>query len=263
MKKQLFLSFLIACLGFWLTSAGFATTTATERPTYFALKVYHLKTSRQEALIDSFLQRQYLPALHAAGIPTIGVFKPIGNDTAADRRVYVFTPFTSLKQWEKVDKEATAKLLAAGGAYVNAVYNNPAYARQETILIRAFDEMAGLTAPKLDAPKNERVYELRSYEGASEKIFRNKVQMFNAGGEIKLFDRLGFNGIFYGEVAFGAKIPNLMYMTSFANMPAREAHWKAFSSDPEWKRLSALPEYQHNVSHIDITFLRPTDYSGL
>ncbi len=263
MKKKLFLPLLIACLGFWLTSASFAFATAAERPTYFALRVYHLKTGRQEALIDSFLQRQYLPALHAAGVPTIGVFKPIGNDTAADRRVYVFIPFTSLKQWEKVDKETTAKLLAAGGAYVNAAYNNPAYARQETIFIRAFDEMAGLAAPKLDAPKNEQVYELRSYEGASEKLFRNKVQMFNAGKEIKLFDRLGFNGIFYGEVVFGAKMPNLMYLTSFTNMAAREAHWKAFGSDPEWKRLSALPEYQHNVSHIDITFLRPTDYSGL
>jgi hypothetical protein len=107
------------------------------------------------------------------------------------------------------------------------------------------------------------VYELRSYESASEKIFRNKVQMFNAGGEIKLFDRLGFNAIFYSEVLFGPKMPNLMYMTSFANMPAREAHWKAFGADPEWKKLAALPEYQNNVSHIDITFLRPTDYSGL
>ena len=101
------------------------------------------------------------------------MFKPIGNDTAADRRVYVFTPFASLKNWEKVDKETTAKLLALGGSYVNAVYNNPVDARQETILIRTFNEITGLTVPRLDAPKNERVYELRSYEGASEKLFRN------------------------------------------------------------------------------------------
>jgi hypothetical protein len=263
MKKRLLLSFIVACLGFWLTNASVAATPSAPRPTYFALKVYHLKTSRQEARIDSFLQRQYLPALHAAGIPTIGVFKPIGNDTAADRRVYVFTPFTSLQQWEKIDKETTAKLLAAGGSYENTTYTNPNYTRQETILLKAFEGMTALLAPKLDAPKNERVYELRSYESASEKIFRNKVQMFNAGGEIKLFDRLGFNAIFYSEVVFGPKMPNLMYMTSFANMPAREAHWKAFGADPEWKKLSALPEYQNNVSHIDITFLRPTDYSGL
>jgi len=262
-KKRFFAPVLAAGLGFWLASASSAATPAAERPTYFALKVYHLKTNRQEALIDSFLQRQYLPTLHAAGIPTIGVFKPIGNDTAADRRVYVFTPFTSLKQWEKIDQETSAKMQAAGGAYENTAYNNPAYTRQETILLKAFDEMKNLVAPKLATPKNERVYELRSYEGASEKIFRNKVQMFNAGGETKLFDRLGFNPIFYSEVLFGAKMPNLLYMTSFANMADREAHWKAFGADPEWKKLSSQPEYQNNVAHIDITFLRPANYSDL
>jgi hypothetical protein len=263
MKKRFFASALAAGLGIWLASASRAATPAAERPTYFALKVYHLKTNRQEAVIDSFLQRQYLPTMHAAGISTIGVFKPIGNDTAADRRVYVFTPFTSLKQWEKIDQETSTKLLAAGGSYENAAYNNPAYTRQETILLKAFDEMKALVVPKLSTPKNERVYELRSYEGASEKIFRNKVQMFNAGGETKLFDRLGFNPIFYSEVLFGAKMPNLMYMTSFDNMASREAHWKAFGADPEWKKLSSKPEYQNNVAHIDITFLRPAAYSDL
>lgn len=262
MKKRFLLS-LFCSLCWGLSSGRAAASSAPKRPAYFALKVYHLKTRQQEALIDSFLQRQYLPALHAAGIPTIGVFKPIGNDTAADKRIYVFVPFTSLAQHEKVEQAATTKLLASGGAYANAAYTSPAYSRQENILIKAFDEMAGLAAPKLDAPKSERVYELRSYEGASEQLFRNKVQMFNAGGEIKLFDRLGFNGVFYGEVVFGAKMPNLLYMTAFANMPAREAHWKTFGADPEWKALSARPEYQHNVSHIDITFLRPTPYSDL
>ena len=263
MKKRLFAPVLAAGLGLWLAGASSAAPAAAERPAYLALKVYHLKTNRQEALIDSFLQRQYMPALHAAGIATIGVFKPIGNDTTADRRVYVLTPFSSLNQWEKVDKETTAKLLAAGGAYENTAYTNPAYTRQETILLKAFDEMKSLATPKLAAPKSERVYELRSYEGASEKIFRNKMQMFNAGGEIKLFDRLGFNGIFYGEVLFGPKMPNLMYLTSFANKADREAHWKAFGADPEWKKLSGQPEYQNNVSHIDITFLRPASYSDL
>lgn len=262
MKKRFLLSLLCSlCLG--LSGGRAAASGAPKRPAYFALRVYHLKTRQQEALIDSFLQRQYLPTLHAAGIPTIGVFKPIGNDTAADKRIYVFVPFISLAQHQKVEQATTTKLLASGGAYVNAAYTSPAYGRQENILIKAFDEMAGLAAPKLDAPKSERVYELRSYEGASEQLFRNKVQMFNAGGEIKLFDRLGFNAIFYGEVVFGAKMPNLLYLTAFANMPAREAHWKAFGADPEWQALSARPEYQHNVSHSDITFLRPTPYSDL
>lgn len=119
-------------------------------------------------------------------------------------------------------------------------------------------EKSGLTGSK-----GNRVYELRSYESATEKIFKNKVRMFNQGGEIALFQRLGFNAIFYGEVIFGSKMPNLMYMTSFENKAARDEHWKTFGNDPEWKKLSSLPEYQNNVSKIEIVYLTPADYSDL
>ena len=85
--------------------------------------------------------------------------------------------------------------------------------------------------------------------------------MFNAGGEIKLFERLGFNAVFYGEVISGAKMPNLMYMTTFADQQSRDAHWKSFVDSPEWKGLIAMEKYKNNISHIDITFLYPTDYS--
>jgi hypothetical protein len=87
--------------------------------------------------------------------------------------------------------------------------------------------------------------------------------MFNKGGEVTLFKRLGFNAIFYGEVIAGASMPNLMYMTSFENRKSRDEHWKAFVDDPEWKKLSARKEYQNNVSKIDITFLVPAAYSDL
>ena len=123
--------------------------------------------------------------------------------------------------------------------------------------------MPKITPSKLTGTKSERVYELRSYESASERLYRNKVRMFNQGGEIDIFSRLAFNPVFYGEVIFGSKMPNLMYMTSFDNMKSRDEHWKAFGEDPAWKKLAAMPEYQKNVSHSDIYFLRPADYSEL
>lgn len=85
--------------------------------------------------------------------------------------------------------------------------------------------------------------------------------MFNEGDEIGLFKKLNFNASFYAEVIAGAKMPNLMYMTSFENMEDRNVHWKNFVDDPHWKRLVAMPEYQNNISHMDIIFLRPADYS--
>ena len=76
-----------------------------------------------------------------------------------------------------------------------------------------------------------------------------------------LFKNLNFNAIFYAEVMAGSHMPNLMYMTSFENKADSDAHWKSFVDSPVWKKLSAMPEYQHNVSHIDIMFLQPLEFS--
>src|SRR4051794_19268009 len=97
--------------------------------------------------------------------------------------------------------------------------------------------------PALFSLSSERVYELRSYESATENISKNKIRMFNEGGEVTLFRRLDFHAVFYAEVLACSHMPNLMYMTSFENIAQRDAHWKTFSADPEWKRLSSLPEY--------------------
>ncbi len=94
-----------------------------------------------------------------------------------------------------------------------------------------------------------------------QKIFRNKVDMFNAGGEVVLFDELGFNAVFYAEVLSGNKMPNLMYMTTFKNQEIRDDLWKSFGDAPKWKEISSMPKYQNNVSHIDRIFLYPTEYS--
>ncbi|MEJ8844572.1 NIPSNAP family protein [Lacibacter sp. H375] len=230
---------------------------------FYQLTVYHYTTTVQEQSLDTYLQQALLPALHRLKIKSVGVFKAIANDTAAVKKLYVLIPLKSLNAVTDMavklssDKEYQSK----ADAYLNAVYNAAPYSRMETILLHAFSLAPVMQLPQLKSPKNERVYELRSYESATEKIFKNKVHMFNEGDEVGLFKRLNFNAIFYAEVVAGSKMPNLMYMTSFENMADRDAHWKSFGSDPAWKKLSAMPEYKNNVSHIDIMFLRPTEYS--
>ncbi|HEY6977432.1 MAG TPA: NIPSNAP family protein [Chitinophagaceae bacterium] len=230
---------------------------------YYQITVYHFKSAAQEKIIDSYLQNALLPALHKTNISKIGVFKALSNDTAADKLLYVFVPVKSLDEISKINDKlnADAAYQTAGSEYMNAAYNASPYTRMETILLYAFPLAPAMNSPRLHAANKDRVYELRSYESATEKLHVNKVQMFNQGGEIDLFKRLSFNAIFYAQVIAGSRMPNLMYMTSFENMQEREAHWKAFDADPTWKKLSAMPEYQNNVSHIDIVFLHPADYS--
>jgi hypothetical protein len=230
---------------------------------FYQLTVYHFNNTTQETILDDYLQNALLPALHKLNIKNIGVFKNHSNDTIADKTFYVLVPIRSLEDVTNIPDRLVADkdYNAAGSGYIDAVYTTPPYTRMETILLKAFALAPKLQVPAFKGPRKERIYELRSYESATEKIYRNKVKMFNDGDEIGLFKRLNFNACFYGEVLAGGKMPNLMYMTCHENKVAREANWKAFVNDPYWKKLSAMPEYQHNVSHIDISFLYPTEYS--
>jgi hypothetical protein len=229
---------------------------------YYELKVYHFKTFEQENRIEHYLKDAYLPALHRAGIANVGVFKPVKQDTA-DRRIYVYTPFTSLDKLTGIDKklQGDTKYFTDGEDYMNADYKDAPYTRIEIMILHAFPGMPAPAVPLLTGSKADRIYELRSYESATEKYNFNKVRMFNDGDEIGLFKRLGFNAVFYSEVVSGAHMPNLMYMTTFNNKEDRDKHWDAFGKDAYWKTLSAKAEFQNNVSHVDITFLYPAEYS--
>lgn len=232
---------------------------------FYEIRIYELSNADQEKRMDAYLKNAFLPALHRTGISKIGVFKPIGNDTAAVRKIFLLIPYKSLNDLDaiesKLDKDKS--YTEAGSEYINAAHDKPAYARFSKIILKSFIGHSVLTEPKLTGARNERVYELRSYEGATEKLYRKKVDMFNKGNEIAIFDDLKFNAVFYGEVLAGTAMPNLMYMTSFDNKQSRDEHWKAFGTHPDWKKLSADKQYDNTVSHMDITFLYPTEYSDL
>jgi hypothetical protein len=255
----------IACLIFAIIVCPFtkATTYKTPKGEFYQLTVYHFKTNAQIATTESYLQNAYLPTLHTMGIKKIGIFTSIDNDTAADKKLYVLVPIKKLNQLATIASQLAngdfVKQDASG--YSTASFDKPPFERIETIVLKAFEQMPFMQTPLLTTSPSERVYELRSYEAATETLFKQKVKMFNAGGEVGLFKRLGFNAVFYAEVLAGSKMPNLMYLTTFNNKADRDAHWKTFVSDAEWKTLSTLPEYQNTVSKNDTRFLRPTSYS--
>lgn len=230
---------------------------------YYQLTVYHYSSASQESTIDKYLEKSFLPALHSSGIKQVGVFKPIGNDTASDKQVFVLIPFKNLEKIREItDISNQFKSLAASGEdYLKAKYNNPPYNRMEVTLSYAFELAPTMNVPSLSSPRADRVYEFRSYESPTEALYRNKVKMFNAGGEIALFKRLNFNAVFYAEVLAGTHMPNLIYMTSFENMEQRNKHWKDFVDSPEWKLLVADEQYKNNVSRNQTILMKCTEYS--
>lgn len=253
----------LICILFFLSALPVFSQKKTTARELYEFRVYHYTSADQGNLINEYLEQALLPGLHRQGIKNIGVFAAISNDTARVKDIYILIPYPNLDAKLKADNQLLndKTFLSAGKGYLDAVYDKAPYTRFETSLLQAFRLAPVLQKPALSGPREKRVYELRSYESATEKIYRNKVEMFNEGGEVALFKRLGFNAIFYADVISGSKMPNLVYMTSFEDMDSRNAHWKSFSADPEWKKLSSMPQYQHNVSHADIIFLRPTAYS--
>lgn len=227
---------------------------------YYQLKIYSFDKDSQIPVTEAYLKTAFLPSLKRLNIKDVGVFKPKADSI---KQLFVLIPFSSLKEMSTLnDLLLKDKLyLENGKEYLSASFENTPYKRIESILMRAFKDMPLMQPSPLDTPRKERVYELRSYHSPTEAYFQNKLEMFNEGGEIKLFDSLGFNAIFYGEVLAGAHTPNLMYLISFPNQESRELHWENFGNSPIWKKLAESSKYQNNVSHINAHFLYPTQYS--
>jgi hypothetical protein len=232
-----------------------------EKQEFYELRVYTLKNAAQQKLIEDYFQNAAIPALNRLGSNHVGVFtemKPEGQT-----KVFVIIPYQSIDDFVKVEEKLLkdAAYLQAGSAYLNAPATEPAYERIESSLLRAFEHM-----PKLEVPPNkQRIFELRRYESASESAGKKKIEMFNNVGEIDIFKKAGLTPVFFGETLIGPLRPNLTYMITFDDMAEHDKNWKTFISDPEWKRISGIPEYADAkiVSHITSTFLVPTSFSQI
>jgi len=230
---------------------------------YYEIKIYRISGKAQEAKVDAYLKDAFLPALHKAGIPKVGVFKPIEADTAFGKFVYVFIPYKTIEQYTQLPELlAKDKVYAeAGKAFLDAPYDDPPYVRYETILCKAFAGMPQFRAPNYTTPMSERIYEYRSYESATDAKAAKKREMFNDGGEIALFEKIGSNAVFYGEVISGSLMPRLIYMTTYSDMKSHDEHWKSFVDSEGWKKMSGLEEYKNTVSKVNPYLMHPTSYS--
>ncbi len=259
---SLFKTFTLALI---LTMAATILAQASKKREFYEIKIYTIKSVEQEKTLDAYLKDAFIPAMHRQGIKNIGVFKPRATTEDFGKKIYVFMPLRSPSQVLDISKslDNDAVYQNVGKDYLDAKFDNKPYERFETIILRAFSENPQMAVPNFSSAKKDRVYELRSYEGPTEKYYLNKVKMFNTGGEVKLFQSLGFNAVFYGEVITGSHQPNLMYMTTFENQASRDEHWKAFSASPVWSVLKSDPQYSNNTSKNTQYFLSPTDYSDI
>ncbi|TFG40540.1 MAG: NIPSNAP family containing protein [Bacteroidia bacterium] len=265
MKKLNLLKNLIAFMAVLLFLAYSTGTFAApaEKQMYYELRIYRLMDPGKNTLFDKYLKDAFIPAMHKAGIPTVGVFKPIETDTAFGKMVYVFIPYETMDQYDKIltKLETDPVYQQAGKDFLDAPYNDAPFKRYESVFMKAFAFMPKYKIPVFNTPRAERIYELRSYESWTETKATKKIHMFNEGGEMLIFEKIGANAVFYGQVLFGSLKPRLMYMTTYADMNSQKEHWAAFSKHPDWQTLRAKEEYANTVIKPNAYLLYPTDYS--
>jgi hypothetical protein len=129
-------------------------------------------------------------------------------------------------------------------------------------LFIAFEKWPQLVVPPPTATKGKRVFQMRSYESASDRDHVRKVEMFQSG-EFEAFERAGFWRVFFGDALIGERLPQLTYMLSFPDLEHMNAMWDVFRNDPGWKKLQADPRFSYDQLVVNITnlVLSPTPYS--
>lgn len=261
MKKTSIFAVSILCLFVIAEIPAFTAKQAKQQ--YYEIKIYRINDPGQAAVIDKYLKDAFIPAMHRNGISKVGVFKPVETDTAYGKLVYVFIPYKTAEEYFNVASllENDSQYQSAGKDFLDAAVTNPPFVRYESVFMKAFAYMPQFRVPTYNTPVSERIYELRSYESATEAKALKKIHMFNEGGEIAIFEKIGSNAVFYGQVLFGSQKPRLIYMTTYSDMKSHDEHWQAFRNSPEWKTLSAKEEYRNTTSKTKAFLLHPTDYS--
>ncbi len=249
-------------LAFILLFVSFTIASAQERE-YIFLKTYFFSGEEQIKRTEDHLEKAFLPSVKSYGFDRVGIFKNRITEKDSVHKIFVLIPHSTLEDLADLEVKlmSDANYQEVGSDYILSKHDDPPFDRTEITLMKAFEDMPALLPSKIAGERSERVYELRSYEAATEKLYRSKVDMFNAGGEINLFEELGFNAVFYAEVLAGSAMPNLVYMTTHENMEVRDQNWKKFVDAPAWKEMSSLEKYQNTVSRADIYLLYPTSYS--
>jgi hypothetical protein len=244
--------------------AGGADATA-GTPQVFELRRVQLRLGPMETRYAEYAKGALVPALNRAGVKPVGAFTTlVGPDTPA---VTLLLPHPNADSVVALNRKMAAdpEYQKAAAAFRALPATDPPYVRRESRLMVAFDSMPAIEAPTGASAAASRVFELRVYESHNDAASAKKVEMFEKGGEIAIFRRLGLSPVFFARNLVGPRLPSLTYMLVFADLAAREKAWTAFRADPEWEKLRTTPGLGNADIMTGITnlFLRPTDYSQI
>ncbi|MAI33992.1 MAG: hypothetical protein CMM07_20270 [Rhodopirellula sp.] len=255
-----FLPLLLSSIAVLLTGSN----VTADSPQYYEIRSYLLGEKGDSETIHQYLRDALVPAMKRQQIGPIGVFANATEDESDSPRIVVVVPYENADAITvcKSKLAEDAKYQEAAKSYLARGPKNSPYQRIESELLVAMDCMPLLKVPENQLENRSRVFELRVYESANERLGDLKVHMFN-NGEVPIFLDCGIQPIFIGQAIIGPFTPNLSYLTAYPDEKARNEAWTAFRSHPDWQVLKKISKYAGTVSKIHKYVLTPADYSEI
>jgi hypothetical protein len=106
------------------------------------------------------------------------------------------------------------------------------------------------------------IYELRTYYPAPGKLAALNARFREH--TLGLFKKHGMRNVAYWNEMSAEASPEgrVIYVLAYPSRAARDASWKAFTEDPEWRTVAAASEVGGKlVTKVDSVFMTMTDYS--
>ena len=111
------------------------------------------------------------------------------------------------------------------------------------------------------AEPDTRLFEMRVYYAADGKLDALNARFRDH--TLKLFAKHGMTSLGYFVPVKNTE-NKLVYFLAYADRAARDAAWKAFQADPDWKAAQKASEANGKlITKVEAAFLTATDYSAL
>jgi hypothetical protein len=252
-RRQFQSAGLAAAAGGW--SAALAAETS--GPACYELRTYELRNDLAVARFHTFLEKTWLPAIKPFVSGPVGVFNVVfGLPTPSVVLLLQYPSPSGLK----ANTELTSLQASWVAEWKQFESGGMPWVRYQSQLFRAFDGHPHLEKPA--ANPDGHYFELRTYESSDSFRSAAKIQMFNLE-EIQIFRACGILPVFFGEALIGSRLPQLTYMSAYADPAAREQAWDKFRVHPDWIRIKDDLRWVDTVSSISVSFLRSTAYSEI
>jgi hypothetical protein len=240
-------------------------TKSAAKPCVYELRIVHQRNTadHQRERMNDLIKNATLPALEKYGAGPAGFFSNAVAPGGPFMMAIISYPSMAAMEDTRARMNADPKYVKQ----IEAFNAQPglSYERIDSSLLRAFPGVPAIEVPQDDGKRPGKIFELRTYESNNSATLHRKMKMFEEGGEIGIFRRLGMQVIFFAETIVGQNMPSLTYMLAYDDLAARERMWKAFGKDPEWLKLREQPGLSDAeiVSNISNILLSPLPFSPI